>query len=226
MPSFLSKVFGRKKEDKESSPTNQLGPGELLGGKFEAISPNVSPNAGHYLELQSDTVPLRDADSGRLFNDEKDFGLPFFRTKSRPSSPEVKPKKLFDTLPPLSLDFDLKDKSAYNGYIFEESNSEAVFPDNVLGQRRLDPMEALILIRTCSKAIISRGVFRHILRGIISPILCRTRNSRNYDATLVLCISRCSTKTHLQFPEIPRFNFLNSGRSPQFPTHYQFRRRS
>ena len=210
MPSFLSKVFGRKKDDKDSSPTNQLGPGELLGGKFEAISPNVSPNAAHYLELQSDTAHAPDADSGRLINEEKDFGLPFFRTKSRPSSPEAKPKRLFDTLPPLSLDFDLKDKSAYNGYIFEESNSEAVFPDSVLGQRRLNPMEALVLIRACSKAIISRGAFRYLFRGIDFPMSCRTRNSRNHDATLVLYLSRCSTKTHIQFPEIHRFNVLRS----------------
>jgi hypothetical protein len=173
MPSFLSKVFGRKKDDKDSSPTNQLGPGELLGGKFEAISPNVSPTATHYLELQSDQskVPsYSDADSGRIINEEKEFGLPFFRTKSRPSSPEFKPKRLFDALPPLSLDFDdLKDKSAYNGYIFEESNSEAIFSDDVLGQRRLNPMEALVLIRACSKAIISRGKFSHLLRGYRFP---------------------------------------------------------
>lgn len=44
---FLSKVFGRKKEDKDPSP-NKLGPGELLGGKFAAVSPNVSPNAGRF----------------------------------------------------------------------------------------------------------------------------------------------------------------------------------
>jgi len=178
MPSFLSKVFGRKKDDKDSSPTNQLGPGELLGGKFEAISPNVSPTAAHFLELQSDTanlkVPVPDADSGRITNEEKEFGLSFFRIKSRPSSPEIKPKKLFDTLPPLSLDFDLKDKSAYNGYIFEESNSEAVFSDDVLGRRRLNPMEAIVLIRACSKAIVSRGMFCILLHGNDLPIVCRT----------------------------------------------------
>jgi hypothetical protein len=158
MPSFLSKVFGRKKDDRDSSPTNQPGPGELLGGKFEAISPNVSPSATRFLELQSDPPKLPVFD---------EFGLPFFRTKSRPSSPEAKPKRLFDSLPPLSLDFDdLKDKSAYNGYIFEESNSEAIFSNNALGQRRLNPMEALVLIDACSKAIISRGKLGHLLRWI------------------------------------------------------------
>lgn len=142
MPSFLTslKVFGRKNESPVTS-------GELLGGKFEAISPNVSPSAAHYLELQPDHGDL-----------DKDFTIPFFRTKSRPSSPEAKPKRLFESLPPLSLDFnDLKDKSAYNGYIFEES--DAVFSDDLLAQRRLNPTEALLLIRACSKAIISRGNF-------------------------------------------------------------------
>jgi hypothetical protein len=166
MPSFLSKVFGRKKDDKDS---NQLGPGELLDGKFEAISPNISPNATHYLELQSDatTVPAPDSDAGRIIYEEKESGLSFFRTKLRSSSPEIKPKSLFDALPPLYLDFDdLKDKPAYNGYLFGESNSDALFSDNVLGQRRLNPMEALVLIRACAKAIISRGKFSHLLRGI------------------------------------------------------------
>ena len=158
MPSFLSKVFGRKKDDRGLSPTGLLGQEELLGGKFEAVSPNVSPSA-HYLELQSDAakLPAPETDDSN-FNGEKDYGVPFFRIKSRPSSSEFKPKKLFNTLPPLSLDFDdLKDKSAYNGYIFEESNPEAILPDNVLGQRRLNPVEALVLIRACSQAIISRG---------------------------------------------------------------------
>ena len=90
--------------------------------------------------LESNMVPVPDTDFGRLIDDKKD---PFFWTKSRSST---KPKWLFDTLPLsiLDFDFDLKDKSPYNGYNFEESNSEAVFSDNVLGQ---NPMEALVQIR-------------------------------------------------------------------------------
>ena len=95
MHSFLSKVFGRKKDDKETSPI-VLAPGELLDGKFEAVSPNVSPTATKFLELDPTT-------NGH--DKEKDYPFTLFRAKSRPASPELKPTKKLDTLPLLSLDF-------------------------------------------------------------------------------------------------------------------------
>ena len=88
-------------------------------------------------------------------NEEKKFRFFGFPT------PHAKP--LLDTLP---LDF--RDKFAYNDYV-QKSNPEAIFCDTVLGQRRLDPTEALVLIRACSKAIISKGTFGHLLCGINIP---------------------------------------------------------
>ncbi len=168
MPSFLSRVFGRKKDDKDkdASPT-QLGPGELLGGKFEAISPNTSPNATKYLDLDpgSRVSPI---DAVRSNEKEKEFGFAFFRSKSRPSSPRVKPKRLLDTLPALSLDFDVpNNKSKTNGHIFEELGAEVQLSDAVIGQRRLKPQEALVLVRACSQAIVSRGEWQLLFRGMI-----------------------------------------------------------
>ena len=151
MPSFLSKVFGRKKDDKGLP---QWDSGELLGGKFEAISPNVSPTAAKYLDLEPS------GSDGREIDNEKEHGPAFFRSKSRLSSPEVKPARLFDTLPPLSLNFDdLNFRHTSNGHIFEELNADAT--EAVIGQRRLNPFEALVLIRACSQAITSRGMPVH-----------------------------------------------------------------
>ena len=170
MPSFLSRVFGRKKDDKDkdkdTSPT-QLSPGELLGGRFEAISPNASPNATKYLDLDpgSRVSPI---EAVRSNEKEKEVGFAFFRSKSRPSSPEVKPKRLLDTLPTLSLDFDEPNsKSTTNGHIFDEITAEVQLSDAVINQRRLKPQEALVLVRACSQAIVSRGEWHSLFRGMI-----------------------------------------------------------
>jgi len=141
MHSFLSKVFGRKKDDKETSPTT-LAPGELLEGRFEAVSPNVSPSANNFLELD-----LKPNGHGK----EKENPFPFFRAKSRPASPEI--TKKFDILPHLSLNF-----SEFKGQPLDHDlDIEVLLTDAVIGQRRLNPLEALVLIRACSQAIIARG---------------------------------------------------------------------
>ncbi|CAA7263951.1 unnamed protein product [Cyclocybe aegerita] len=149
MHSFLSKVFGRKKDDRDASPP-MLAPGELLDGKFEAVSPNVSPSATHFLELDQ-KANGKDKERGR------DAALPLFKAnKSRPSSPEVNTRKL-DTLPHLSLNFaDLKAQSAY--FFDTDPDAHILLTDAVIGQRRLNPMEALVLIRACSQAIVARGL--------------------------------------------------------------------
>lgn len=166
MPSFLSRVFGRKKDDRDNnvSPT-QLGPGELLGGRFEAISPNLSPKAAKYLDLDPG-LKASPIDAAR--SKEKEFGFPFFRSKSRPSSPELKPKRLLDTLPTLSLDFDEpNNKFTTNGHGFEELGADVPLSDALIGKRRLNPQDALNLIRACSRAIVSRGEWQLLLRGMI-----------------------------------------------------------
>ena len=81
MPSFLNKVFGRKKDDKSpSSPTSSShkdatkrhSNASLLEGKYEAVSPSVSPSAAKF------------ANSTQQQSKEKDSGpLAMFRTRSR-----------------------------------------------------------------------------------------------------------------------------------------------
>jgi hypothetical protein len=154
MHSFLSKVFGRKKDDKETSPTT-LAPGELLDGRFEAVSPNVSPSATHFLELDPKT------------NGHGKDTFTFLRAKSRPASPELKPIKKLDTLPHLSLNFsEFKERP-----LEPDLDVEGLLTDAVIGQRRLNPLEALVLIRACSQAIIARGWYLIALLSYISNIL-------------------------------------------------------
>ncbi|PPQ91621.1 hypothetical protein CVT25_012802 [Psilocybe cyanescens] len=158
MHSFLSKVFGRKEKDSETSPTT-LRPGELLDGKFEAISPNVSPSAANFLELDSQT----DGENGKDKDKDKDKDARFslFRAKSRPSPPEVTYKTPVP-LPQLSLDF-----AATNGesstrtlesFLSVDPDAQILLSDTIIGRRRLNPLEALVLIRACSQAIVARGL--------------------------------------------------------------------
>lgn len=155
MHSFFSKVFGRKKEDKETSPTT-LGAGELLDGKFEAVSPSVSPSATNFLELDQ-TKAKANVNEGK----DKEIGFSLFRGKSRPSSPEVNQRKL-DNLPHLSLNFrETKEELASRqlGFLQEtDLDTQGLLSDAVIGQRRLNPLEALVLIQACSKAITARGM--------------------------------------------------------------------
>ncbi|KAF9526239.1 hypothetical protein CPB83DRAFT_896385 [Crepidotus variabilis] len=194
MPSFLSKVFGRKNHEHDhdhehenaetSHVTSPLSPGELLEGRFEAISPNVSPSATRF-DLDSTGKPLSGNGGGKLANSrpgrvavkdkDKDinvFGL--FKAKSRPSSPEVQHRRLLDTLPHLKLDFEHSHSTGKG----EPSSSiaanttadflqaDSVLSDAVIGQRRLNPLEALVLIRACSKVITARGLET---LGIMTP---------------------------------------------------------
>ena len=209
MHSFLSKVFGRKKDDKETSPTT-LAPGELLEGRFEAVSPNVSPNATHFLELDPKT------------NGHNKDPFTFFKAKSRPASPELA-KKLLDTLPHLSLNFsEFKERP-----LDPDLDVEGLLTDAVIGQRRLNPLEALVLIRACSQAIIARGVYLIALLSYISNIYyysIRSRNPRAHAPALVFIFTRNSAQTHFTLPQLissseriitPLSNFIFS--------HFRFR---
>ena len=153
MYAFLSKVFGLKKDDKDPSSSSQsvLFPGELLGGRFEAISPNVSPTA-QFLELDRNPEEAKDKDK------EKNVGFSFFKGKWRPASPDVKPSRKLHVLPYLSLNF--QEPGAVStapdlGLLF---SMDHILSDAVIGQRRLNPSEALVLVQTCSQAIVAKGV--------------------------------------------------------------------
>ena len=48
MPSILSKVFGRKKDHGESRSHARQSRTSLLDGKFERVSPTVSPSVENF----------------------------------------------------------------------------------------------------------------------------------------------------------------------------------
>lgn len=155
MPSFLSKVFGRKKDGKSSPTSRGRGSdGSLLDGKFEAVSPTVSPSVTEFPE---------NAHGANGREKEKDAGFGLFKVKSRPSrpsSPELPRRR--DDLPQLSLVLPVPKDDAQArtlGVVFEADPDTQILTDVTIGNRRLTPLEALILVRTCSQAIIARGAF-------------------------------------------------------------------
>jgi hypothetical protein len=159
MYAFLSKVFGRKKDDRDASASSSsqpvLGPGELLGGRFEAVSANVSPSS-QVLELDPNINEVKDKDKEKERN--KDVGFSFFKGKWRPASPDVKPTRKLDMLPHLSLNFQepkAEPATPNLGLLF---TTDQILSDADIGQRRLNPSEALILVQACSRAIVARGM--------------------------------------------------------------------
>jgi hypothetical protein len=156
MYAFLSKVFGRKKDDRDASSSSQpvLGPGELLGGRFEAVSVNVSPSS-QCVELDPNTIINEAKDKEK--EKDKDVGFSFFKGKWRPASPNVKPTRKLDMLPHLSLSFqEPKAEPVTPCLLF---TTDQILSDADIGQRRLNPSEALILIQACSRGIVARGMF-------------------------------------------------------------------
>ena len=160
MYAFLSKVFGRKKDDKDASSSSQvsqpvLGPGELLGGRFEAVSANVSPSS-QFLELDPNVNEAKDKDKEK--ERDKDIGFSFFKGKWRPASPDVKPTRKLDILPHLSLNFQEPKAEPATPSLDLLFTTDQILSDADIGQRRLNPSEALILVQACSRAIVARGM--------------------------------------------------------------------
>ncbi|KAL5520413.1 hypothetical protein ACEPAG_9637 [Sanghuangporus baumii] len=167
MPPFFSKVFARGKEkEKEkgkdglkepSSPStkqakrfSRTSATSLLEGKFEAVSPSISPTAEKYGEVDQ-TTPKKDKEK------ERSAGL--FRPKSRTTSGSDASRKQ-EEVPQLKLDLNLPnpklDSKRRNLSIVYEG--DAVLDDDVIGEKRLSPAEALKLMRACSSVLTSRGL--------------------------------------------------------------------
>jgi len=145
MPSFLTKVFGRKKGDERDSPTprvaKRISDLSLLEGKFEAISPSTP-------KFPDDTLAL-----GKGRDKEGDKGGPFglLRSKSRPqpASPTTDAPHLTLRLP------GTVDRNG--GSLVASFDPQANGTDDSILTRRLTPVETLSLIEACSKAITERG---------------------------------------------------------------------
>ncbi|OJT04901.1 Zonadhesin [Trametes pubescens] len=164
MASFLSKVFPRKKE---KDANKRASVSSLLEGKFEAVSPTVSPSAAKFEE---DAQKTKERGRSKEKEKEKDAGFSLFRTKSRPLSPAPDtPKTVLET-PRLTLNLPVpkEERSRALGVVFEgDPDDRAALPDNVIGERRLNPLEALLLVKACSSAIIANGGLETL--GVMHP---------------------------------------------------------
>ncbi|KAH9068104.1 hypothetical protein EDB83DRAFT_2595587 [Lactarius deliciosus] len=140
MPSFLSKLLGRKKVQEPEPSTDKRGsPTSLLEGKFEAVSPTVSPSAALFTD--SGAAQVRGNDKAK--DKESPFNL--LRYKSRPSSDSPTTE---NPIAGRALDV-----------VFEPGHEAiALLDESAIGERRLSPDEALSLVRACSQVIIERGL--------------------------------------------------------------------
>jgi hypothetical protein len=148
MPSFLSKVFNRKKQEGPDDSRHSSDPG-LLEGKFEAVSPTVSPTAAHFPE------PF-----GKEREKEKDGVFGLSRSKHAPSSPNRSHGRL-DDLPHLTLNLPgpKDDNNARAlGVVFEaDPELRVLLSDAEIAEKTLSPLETLILVKACSHTITERG---------------------------------------------------------------------
>ncbi len=147
MPSFFSKVFGRKKQDekddRDSSP---------LGGPYENISPSVSPSAANFPELVTNGGSR-----------EKDSTFHLFKSRSRVAATESYQKP--DAAPHIALNLP-SSLSQQEGsptraldVVFEaDLDARVLLTDTAIGERRLSPTETLVLLRICARSISARGM--------------------------------------------------------------------
>jgi hypothetical protein len=146
MPSFFSKVFGRKSADDKEHPTEaRTSNGTLLDGKFEVVSPPVSPTA----------LLFTDGEHGFRSSKEKESRFTLFRLKHRTSETTLPSPKSVEDAPHLTLN--LPD-TAENASPALDPDSQIILSDDVVGDKRLNAHEALTLIRACSQWISERGV--------------------------------------------------------------------
>lgn len=157
MAAFLSKVFPRKKDKDVSNKRNSSS--SLLEGKFEAVSPTVSPSAAHFAD-SGQQATQQSTERGREKDKEKESAFSLFRPKSRPLSPPPDTRKTVYDAPHLTLNLPVpkEERSRALGVVFEaDPNDTSFLPDNVIGERRLNPLETLLLVKACSSAIIDHA---------------------------------------------------------------------
>lgn len=170
MPSFLSKVFGRKKDEKETlASQGRASDPSLLEGKFEHVSPNVSPTIAICPEGAG--ANGNGNGSAKEKDKDKDVGFALFKSKSRTlsSAPSIAaPSSSKSSLPLLSLDLPAPKEAAGSrtlDVVFEsDPDAHILLSDDVIGQRRLKPSEVQLLVQICSQAIMARG---RLLRAFV-----------------------------------------------------------
>ncbi|KAH9027849.1 hypothetical protein EDB84DRAFT_288697 [Lactarius hengduanensis] len=137
MPSFLSKLLGRKKVQESEPSTDKRG----------------SPTS---LLEDSGAAQIRGNDKAK--DKESPFNL--LRYKSRPSSDSPTTENPVTDVPHLSLTLPVtKDRGRALDVVFEPGHEAiALLDEGAIGERRLSPDEALSLVRACSQVIIERGL--------------------------------------------------------------------
>jgi hypothetical protein len=195
MASFLSKLLGRKTvqglEPSTESTDNPAYPAPLLDGKFEAISPNVSPSAAFFTDPGA--ALIRGDDKPK----DKESPFSIFRARSRVSSELPAVEKASSDVPHLSLHLPITKNRRALDVVFD-SNPEAftILNEAGINQRRLTPHETLSLVRKCSQVVIERGMFlphnwpTGLPRLILSQVL---RLSVSCTHTGTLHPQKCST---------------------------------
>lgn len=173
MAAFLSKVFSRKDKDRKKDAEDK---------NKDRISPTSTGNKR--LSMQSQSEGRHGAEASKE-KDEKDrSGLALFRPKSHhaksPSSSSIPTlSKRADDFPQLKLDLDLpglKNGSAQSGVglglagstdgdadlralLVDEIVARMQIDDATLGEIRLTPAEALVLMSACARVIAARGSY-------------------------------------------------------------------
>ncbi|KAJ6501705.1 hypothetical protein C8R47DRAFT_1008447, partial [Mycena vitilis] len=152
MPSFLSKVFGRKKDDTKTDAQPQPRPSSdasLLEGKFEAV-PKVSSPATPHFEVSPDSPKEKDRDA---------FGL--FKSKSNrtPTEQPAAHGRALDWHLSLNLPGPKEESTRALGVVFEaDPDAQILLPESVIAERRLSPLEAFLLVQACSQKISAHGL--------------------------------------------------------------------
>ena len=156
MPSILSRLLGRKKSQEPESLADKPGYSPLLEGKFEVVSPTVSPSAAFFTDPGA--AQIRGVERPK----DKESPLHVFRARSRPSSDlstVEKVEKPAHNVPHLSLNLPvIKERGRALDVVFESgSDALALLNETTIRERRLTPHEALSLVRACSQVVLERG---------------------------------------------------------------------
>lgn len=174
MPAFLSKVFSRKKSDDKgsSSTSKRTSIHSLLEGKYENVSPTVDTFAGpEKAQPEKSKLKGKDVETEKeKENRNERSSLALFRPSSRSKSPSLQASKRSpaDNVPHLTLSLPgLKGESRKDpvlGVVFEAgTESHTILDENVISEKRLGAIQALLLVRSCSHALSTRGTCGSIL---------------------------------------------------------------
>ncbi|KAJ7071500.1 hypothetical protein C8F01DRAFT_437329 [Mycena amicta] len=133
MPSFLSKVFGRSKKEEKDTRQRPSSDASLLEGKFEAVPPVLTPTTPSF----NGNAPSKDLSKQRSAVDGKDLG--WHLSLNLPSPKEQTSKAL--------------------GAVFEaDPDAQILLSDAAIAERRLNPLEAFLLVQACSQSITAHGL--------------------------------------------------------------------